>query len=498
MTPKLVTRLTAPIAFVSATLLLLAVGAAWYVRALQKSVAELTANHVASVRAAQDLEISIREVRSQFDRFLITGERRHLEPVPRLKTRTAEALAAAERLATTPEEEVLMRRVRQGYEHFFAEYEKAVRQPPVQGLYLRIIDLTDTVLTKEILDPAHEYLRLNEGMLARSARENQEMAGWLTVGLLALGTCGSVGGLLLGWIVAATIRRSLLRAEERLWDTARQLGDAARTEPPTGTADGGPPDALDSVSASVSALLRRLRQSERDALQAERLAWVGQMAAGIAHEIRNPLMTIKLLVQATADRCGGAAFEPRELQILEEEIVRLEQIVAGFLDFARPARPELRPVDLGQVVGQAAESLRVRGDLQSVRIDVLVPRDPVVVTADPNQIRQVVYNLIVNALDAQPRGGEVVVRLRPGQEVELAVEDAGPGLPVELGERVFEPFVSTRESGLGLGLSICRRIVEAHAGAIRAGKRQGGGTAFTVLLPAPSGAQEAVTLAQIA
>jgi two-component system sensor histidine kinase HydH len=171
------------------------------------------------------------------------------------------------------------------------------------------------------------------------------------------------------------------------------------------------------------------------------------MAAGIAHEVRNPLMTIKLLVQAAADRCGGSAFKARELQILEEEIVRLEQIVAGFLDFARPPRPALRPVDLTPLVEQAAENHRVRGDLQSVRISVEVPSAPVVVLADPNQIRQVVYNLIANALDAQPGGGEVVIHLLSGEEVELAVEDDGPGLPHELGERVFEPFVSTRDSG---------------------------------------------------
>jgi signal transduction histidine kinase len=482
MNPRLVTRLTAPIAFVSAVLLLIAVGAAWYVRSLQKSVSELTANHVASVFAAQELEISIREVRAQFDRFLITGDSKYLEPVPGLKKRTAEALADAEKTAYTPVEAALMRRVRQGYEHFFEEYEKAVRISPIQGVYLRIIDLTDTVLLKEILEPAHEYLRLNEGTLARSARENQEMAGWLTAGLLALGLCGSIGGLLLGWIVASTIRRSLLRTEERLWDTARQLGQAARTES-ADLADSNSSDALEMVSSSVSALLQRLRQSERHALQAERLAWVGQMAAGIAHEVRNPLMTIKLLVQAAADRRGGSAFQSRELQILEEEIVRLEQIVAGFLDFARPPRPALRPIDLTPLVEQSADFHRLRSDLQAVKISVVVPPEPVVILADPNQIRQVVHNLITNALDAQPGGGEVVVRLRAGEEVELAVEDAGPGLPAELGERVFEPFVSTRDSGLGLGLSICRRIVEAHAGVIRAENREGGGATFLVRLP---------------
>src|SRR5262249_61876001 len=120
----------------------------------------------------------------------------YLQRVPRLKQRTAEALAAAEEAADTPEEQELMRRLRQGYDHFFHEYDKILARPTVQGIYPTILQLIDTVLTEEILAPAHEYRRLNEEMLAEATRANQEAAAWLTSGLLALGVCGSVGGIL--------------------------------------------------------------------------------------------------------------------------------------------------------------------------------------------------------------------------------------------------------------------------------------------------------------
>jgi signal transduction histidine kinase len=236
-------------------------------------------------------------------------------------------------------------------------------------------------------------------------------------------------------------------------------------------------------------VLERLKQTERDALRAEQLAWVGQMAAGIAHEIRNPLMAIKVLIQAAAERRTGPGFRERDLQVLEEEIVRLEQIVSGFLDFARPARPEFRPVDIKELSDRTLDGVKARAELQGVEIHVDPPTGPTVVSADPNQLRQVLYNLVFNALDAQPQGGQVRVKIAtrtPADgmpELVLRFEDAGPGLPSELGDRIFEPFVSTKESGLGLGLSICRRIAESHSGSLTAEPIAAGGTAFVLRLP---------------
>jgi signal transduction histidine kinase len=476
------------VAVASILLLALAVAAAWFVRRVQTTHSALLANHVASVHAAQELEISIREVRTQFDRYLITYEKKYLEPIDRLKQRTDAALADVERLANTPAEQNLVRRIRTGYEHFFQEFDRALRDPPAQGAYLKIFELIDTVLTKEILDPAHEYLRLNEGMLAKTSEENEALAGRITVGLVGLGFFGAAGGVLAGLALSA-VRRTLLRTETELLRTADQLAlavPADRRAPPSGVTG---TDALQRVSESVTAVLDRLRQSERDALRAEQLAWVGQMAAGIAHEVRNPLTAIKLLIQAAAAPRAGRGFRPRDIQVLEEEIVRLEQIITSFLDFARPPRVEKRAVDVGRLAESAADGVRPRAEVQGVRVVVADTPDPVVVPADENQLRQVLYNLMFNAIDALPNGGEVAVRAGVedgpgGPELVLTVEDDGPGLPPGLGDRIFEPFVSTKETGLGLGLSICRRIVESHGGTLAAADRPGGGAVFTVRLPA--------------
>jgi len=485
--PQLVGRLLAPVAVLSILLLVTAFGSAWYVRNLQRSVSNVMTNHVDSMRSAQELEISIREIRTQFDRYLITLDQKHLEPVPRMRLRTAAALADVETSSATPTEQTLTKRIRLGYDHFFAAYDQILRKPDFT-LYPKIIELIDTVLTKDILEPAHEYLRLNEGMLAQTTTSNRELTERITTGLVALGLCGSIGGLLGGTVIAVTLRRSLMRSDARLRNTAEQLDHAVH---PGGLAKGYPSSisTVDRMAVSASAILSRLRKTEKDALRAEQLAWVGQMAAGIAHEIRNPLMAIKVLVQATAERSNGSVFRPRDLQVLEEEIVRLEQIVSGFLDFARPSRPEPRPVDIKELVERTIQGVKARAELQGVEIVTEPSSGPMVVSADPNQIRQVLFNLLFNALDAQPQGGHIRLRMVIATapdgypELELKMEDSGGGLPADLGEQIFEPFVSTKESGMGLGLSICRRIAETHEGSLTAAQSPMGGAAFILRLP---------------
>jgi signal transduction histidine kinase len=488
MQSRIVARLTAPVVAVSAFLIVVALGAAWYVRSSQREVSVMLGSHVASVRAAQELEIRLRQIHVQFDRYLITGERKHLDSVPRLRQRADEALDRAERLATTEEEQILMRRVKKGYKHFFDEYDRLEQTPPPQGVYVKVLELIDTVLASELLEPAREYLRVNEGILAQAAEANQELSQRLTVGLIGLGVCGSFGGLLGGWAIAVSLRRSLLDTDRVLRDTAAQLGEAAHgTAEPLAAA--GNNTTLQQVTEAASAVLKRLKQTERDALRAEQLAWVGQMAAGIAHEVRNPLTVIKLLVQAATDPKRAVGFRPRDLRVLEGEILRLEQIISAFLDFARPPRPTKKTVATRELLDECLTGVAARAELQRVEVVLEAPAELPPLDADPGQIKQVVYNLMFNALDVLTSGGTIRVDVAGGKELTLRLADSGPGLPTGLERRIFDPFVSTKETGLGLGLSICKRIVEAHGGSIAASNDPAGGAVFVVRLPCtPAGA----------
>ena len=498
-------RLTAPIAAVSGLLLVMTIVAAWYVRDMQQRTSGYVrdmqqrtsgpiATSVASVSAALELESSVREMNEQFNKYLISLDRedlKRLDGEDGLKRQTERALENAKKEATTPAELALMEKVQKGLKRLFKKYEEARVNPPKQGFYQEIRKLTEEVLEKEILAPSREYVRLNQGMLAQANTTNQAMltqadatnqqfAERLTVGLVTLGVFGSVGGLLAGWVIASAARRSMQKTEERLRDTAEQLTRVVPQVEQAGAALKGQ-DALERVATSVSAVLRRLEKSEQDALRAEQLASVGQMAAGIAHEVRNPLMAIKLLVQAAGERPGG--IPSRDIRVLEEEIGRLEVIVSGFLDFARPPRPQPRPVDVRSMVEEVVENFRPRAEPQGVELSVSA-EPGVRAVADPNQLRQVLYNLLFNALDVQPDGGHIRVLAETDHEggITVTVEDGGPGIPPELGDRIFEPFVSTKETGVGLGLSVCRRIAESHGGTLTAEPREHG-AAFVLTLP---------------
>lgn len=503
MQSRLVVRLTAPVVAVSVVLMVVAIAAAWYARDSQRNVSLMLDSHVASVHAAQELEISLREIHVQFDRYLITGERRHLEPVPRLRARADEALHVADQMATTEQEQLLMRRVRKGYVHFFAEYDRLEQAPPPQGVYAKVLELIDTVLAREILEPARAYLKENENMLNHTSQANRDLSQRLTVGLVGLGVCGSVAGLLGGWAIAVSLRRSLLDTDRVLRDTAALLGAAAHA-PAAG--NGSTATSLQQVTRAAAAVLKRLKRTERDALRAEQLAWVGQMAAGIAHEIRNPLTVIKLLVQAATDPRRGTGLRAQDLRVLEGEILRLEQIIRTFLDFARPPRPEKRTVDPVELIRGCLEGVGARAELQGVAVRASLPPDLPPLDADPGQVGQVLYNLLFNALDVLPAGGTIgvaaaVETAAEGGTLTVLVSDSGPGLPDGLEEQIFDPFVSTKETGLGLGLSICRRIAEAHGGSIAATNGPAGGAVFAVRLPcaAPVAARaDALTPAGVA
>ena len=491
MAQPAMTRLTFPLVIVSLILLVIAGVSAWFIHRSQNEVSDAVANHVASIRASQELELSIRDTRTQLYRYLAGGDLKTLDAVPRLNQRIADAVKAAERTANTEEEQALVKRVRKGYEDFNTSYDTAIdeqgeKDPKTRGVYAKLSEIIDTIIDPELLQPAHELLRLNEGILARASEQNELLARRLTLVLLGMGAFWALGGLLAGWAIPSSERRSMRQTEKRLRDAATRL-DKAIPQPSTDSSVAD--NALDQMSKSVTAVLKKLEQTEQQALRAEQLAWVGQMAAGIAHEVRNPLMSIKLLVQAAADRAESQNFKTRDLQVLDEEIGRLELIVSGFLDFARPPMPVKNPMNLTELLRSAIEGVQARADLQGVMIEFVGPTKPLVVPADANQIRQVVYNLMYNALDAQPGGGLIRISvnrddsLGTPSRVMIRFEDAGPGLPQQLGDSIFEPFVSTKESGLGLGLSICRRIIETHDGTLVQEKVPGLGAIFVIQLP---------------
>jgi two-component system sensor histidine kinase PilS (NtrC family) len=229
--------------------------------------------------------------------------------------------------------------------------------------------------------------------------------------------------------------------------------------------------------------LTELRQMEEAVRRADRLAVVGGMAAGLAHEIRNPLASMCGSIEVLGASPGLDGQERRLMNVVRNEAERLEALVREFLSFARPLSPTFEPLDGARVVTETVDLFRQ--EVAERGIELVVRADaPVWVRADPGQLRQVLWNLLGNAADATERGGRVEIRMaRQAGEGVLEVTDTGHGIPDEDLQRIFDPFFTTKERGTGLGLAIVHRIVEAHSGHLSVRSQVGRGTTFRVVLP---------------
>lgn len=233
--------------------------------------------------------------------------------------------------------------------------------------------------------------------------------------------------------------------------------------------------------------LRRLEAAEESLRRRERLAALGEMAAGIAHEIRNPLGIISSSAQLLAGRMPAGGREGELLGIIGEEAGRMNRLITDFLAFGRPSAPLRTPCDLGELLRRAAEHLRPMAERQGIELRLDLPGGPLPARLDEGMMGQVLLNLLLNALEAAGGGGRVALALEAGEgEYAVRVSDTGPGIPEEHRGRIFTPFFTTKERGTGLGLANAYRMVESHGGELLLGDSAQGAT-FIVRLPAGEG-----------
>jgi len=245
----------------------------------------------------------------------------------------------------------------------------------------------------------------------------------------------------------------------------------------------------------IAPLRVELIESKALAARREKLASLGVLAAGVAHEIRNPLTAIKARLFTQQKALAPGSRERTDAEFIGREIDRLEKIVSDFLRFARPVEPEIVPLSPGELLRGVRELMAPQ--LRESSIDLAVEGAVEArVVGDPEQLKQVLINLVQNAAEALGKDGTITLRAvesrvmlggRTREVVILEVEDNGPGIPADVQGRLFDPFFSTKPSGTGLGLSIAARIVEKHGGALRFQTAANRGTTFGIVLPMPEG-----------
>ena len=239
----------------------------------------------------------------------------------------------------------------------------------------------------------------------------------------------------------------------------------------------------EALQTEVARLTDELEEKNRELARQNRLADLGRMAAHVAHEVRNSLVPVNLYMSLLRRRLAGAPDSLTILSKAEAGIIALDATVNDLLNFTSHREPQWRSFIVQDLMTEIFDSLAPQLEAQGIEASLDVPPNTVV-TADREMLRRAILNLVLNAIDAMPRGGALTVTSYDGRSgLELEIADDGPGLPEEHLSRAFDPFFTTKPSGTGLGLSIVHRIVEAHGGRITAMNCPEGGAAFTIELP---------------
>jgi len=247
-------------------------------------------------------------------------------------------------------------------------------------------------------------------------------------------------------------------------------------------------------AVAVFSDLTPVKELEAARRRAERLAYFEMLASGIAHEIKNPLVSIKTFAQLLPRRRHEHRFIEEFGRIADREIARMEQLLERLRRLSRPGGRPHQPLDVRGPLQDALESLQAALAEKDIRVAASLGAEPLTVLGDHNDLEALFLNLLLNAQEATPPGGTLTVELtRTAVAATITVVDTGPGIPPDLLERIFDPFFTTKARGSGLGLALCAGIAQSHRATLQAANPPAGGAAFTIEFPLTSGIPSAVT-----
>ena len=282
--------------------------------------------------------------------------------------------------------------------------------------------------------------------------------------LLWIGVSGSILAIILGMVFAGTISRPV----SRLAQSSKRIGMGDYDKPISPQSKG-----------EIGLLAQTMEEMRRNIIEREKE--LKAMVAGIAHEIRNPIGGIELFTGLLADETKSNPKAQSHVRRIANEVLYLKEIVNRFLEFARPKDPQKETVELGYIINEVESLLADKIENQKIRIVRSDNINKTTLFVDPNHLKQIVLNLVQNAVQALPNGGEIRFEAVAEQDtITLRIGDTGPGIPGDIQSEIFRPFFTTREKGTGLGLSIVRGLVEANGGTIRLLSSHSAGAQFEI------------------
>ena len=461
----------------------------WYSYSIEKVLTAITDENLVAFQSAESLEIALVNQKGFVSYYFLDGNPDWLIQLEKYRRIFSEKLGHARALTQSAHQRETIARIAEEYGHYVHEkdqvidYYKAGQVKFGSALHQ---DVRNRFFT--ILQMCEAYKREQTALIQEAKRGALTEAARLRDTAMAVIVTHILLIMLLAYLLVYQILNPVraLILETSGGNSVNLSGNDVKI-----------------LSQSVRGLIEdvgqtqvELEKSRENLLQAEKMAMVGKLAAGMAHSVRNPFTSVKMRLFSLSRSLQLSGTQKEDFDVISEEIDHIDTIVQNFLEFSRPPRLKIQPVSPSTVVDTAIQLLCYR--LESYNVKATVHRENMLpaINADPDQLKEVLVNLMVNACEAMAGGGcidiyERVTEMPTGRSLaEIRIRDDGPGIPAAASRKVFDPFFTTKEDGTGLGLSIVARIIKEHGGTVDLESEEGCGTTFTIVLPTEGGGFE--------
>ena len=454
----------------------------WYTYQMEHLLTAVTEKNIAAFQTAEALEVALVNQKGFVSYYFIEGDPEWLRKLDEFRQIFNERLNDALQMAESEREREALYRIKTEYTQYISakdrviSYYQAGNRETGSTLHKQVRDFFFTVLKF-----CHTYKEIHEEkiLLAKSGSKTQ------AVNLRIIAITAVCAGFLLAILLAFVLGSQILGPVRRLTVEVGKEGDTTLAG-----------DEVKALSHSVRGLIQNvdytqseLQKSRESLLQADKMALVGKLAAGMAHSIRNPFTSVKMRLFSLSRSLKLTDTQKEDFDVISEEIRHVDTIVQNFLEFSRPPKLKIQSVSPSMVVDQAITLLRHR--LKSYDVEVTIEREQYLpeIKADSEQLKEVIVNLVVNACEAMEKGGSLVIQEQESmvqskdRVAVIRISDNGPGIPESIRDKVLQPFYTTKEEGTGLGLSIAVRIIEEHNGWLEIESNQSRGATFVISLP---------------
>jgi signal transduction histidine kinase len=454
----------------------------WHTVRIQRLTTGIIERNIAAFEAAEALETALVNQKGFVTYFLLDGDPSWLLKFGEYRQIFNNRLTQARDLAQDPAQAETIARIAREYEHYITLKDQVIRFYKA-GELEKGAQLHKTVrrIYFDIIDRCSAYKALHHEQIQRAQQTSMIETSRLRIVVVIV---IAIQTLLVIGLGVLFIRQILIPVNRLLSTTSRE-----------GATPSGAENLVLALSRNVENLLLNadqarfeLEKSRENLLQAEKMATIGKLAAGMAHSIRNPFTSVKMRLFSLSRSLELNRNQQEDFDVISQEIRHIDTIVQNFLEFSRPPRLSMQCVSPSAVVDNAVQLLGHRLKSYNVSVEVVRNQRMPEVSADPEQLKEVLVNLIINACEAMTDGGRIVIEERvgttgTGRWVIIRLADSGPGIAGAIAKKIFDPFVTTKDDGTGLGLSIARNILTEHSGTIAFLPSEGGGATFEIRLP---------------